>query len=350
MSTETLIPRALRNGDTIAFISPSTRPDTISPAPLERAKAYLEFLSYHVKIIYSDISALTHKESVLARCEELHSAFRDPTIKAIICTSGGDSSNELIRHLNYELISANPKIFSGYSDITVLHYAFFTQAKLRTFYGPFAIKELGDQPQPLKFTAQHFLSMLTKDGLDAGQTIGPVPRSLEWAPDFGPPTSAQPRQMAPSPGWKWLRPGKATGQILGGCLSSILHLAGTKFWPDYTDKILLLESYMGAQTDKPLPLIVMRSQMADLGNLGVFDVIAGLVIGRPSRIGEEGRKEYAEIVMGQLDVAGTGRDFPVLMNVDVGHTGPILTVPLGVLCSLDSERGEWKILEAGVRD
>lgn len=75
----------------------------------------------------------------------------------------------------------------------------------------------------------------------------------------------------------------------------------------------------GAQTDKPLPLRVMRSQMADLGNLGVFDVIAGVVIERPSRIGEEGRKEYAEIVMGQLDVAGTGRDFPVLMNVDVGH-------------------------------
>lgn len=196
MSTETLIPRALRNGDTIAFISPSNRPDTISPAPLGRAKAYLESLSYQVKIIYSDISALTHKESVLARCEELHSAFRDPTIKAIICTSGGRSSNELLRHLNYELIRANPKIFCGYSDITVLHHAFFTQAKLRTFYGPFAIEELGDHPQPLDFTAQHFLSMLTKEGLDAGQTIGPVPKSMEWAPDFSPSTSAQPRQMA----------------------------------------------------------------------------------------------------------------------------------------------------------
>lgn len=143
---------------------------------------------------------------------------------------------------------------------------------------------------------------------------------------------------------------QSDGANLGRLFVSILHLAGTKFWPNYTDKILLLESYMGAQTDKPLPLRVMRSQMADLGKLGVFDVIAGLVIGRPSRIGEEGRKEDAEIVMGQLNVAGTGRDFPVLMNVDVGHTGPILTVPLGASCSLDSKRDEWKILEAGVRD
>jgi muramoyltetrapeptide carboxypeptidase LdcA involved in peptidoglycan recycling len=100
MVTETLIPPALRKGDTIAFISPSKRLNTIFPAPLERAKAYLEKLDYKVKIIYSDISALTLKESVLARCNELHSAFKDKTIKAIICTMGGTSCNELIHHLD----------------------------------------------------------------------------------------------------------------------------------------------------------------------------------------------------------------------------------------------------------
>jgi muramoyltetrapeptide carboxypeptidase LdcA involved in peptidoglycan recycling len=103
---------------------------------------------------------------------------------------------------------------------------------------------------------------------------------------------------------------------------------------------------MGEQMDKSVPLAVTQAEMADLGNLGVLDVIAGLVIGRPFGMNEEGRKTYAGMVEGV--VKAVGREFPVLMNVDVGHTGPILTVPLGALCSLDSEREEWKILEAAV--
>jgi muramoyltetrapeptide carboxypeptidase len=92
------------------------------------------------------------------------------------------NSNELIRHLDYDLIKANPKIFYGYSDITVLHYALFKGANLRTFYGPAALTELGDYPHPLPFTADHSLAMLTEEGLKEEKALGPVSRSLEWAP------------------------------------------------------------------------------------------------------------------------------------------------------------------------
>jgi muramoyltetrapeptide carboxypeptidase LdcA involved in peptidoglycan recycling len=345
METKAIFPRAPRKGDTIAFISPSARRNSICCAPLDRAKAYLESLDYHVKIIYSDISSLSHKESILARCDEIHSAFANPSITAIICTIGGSSSNELLKHLNYALIRSHPKIFCGYSDITVLHYAFFTQASLRTFYGPAAIKELGDYPQPLEFTASHFLAMLTEEGRAGVERIGPVPRSLEWTPqlpELGP--KPRPRELAPNPGWTWLRPCKASGRIFGGCLPSILHLAGTKFWPDYKGRILLLESPMGEQMDKPLPLMATRAQMANLGNLGVFDVIAGLVVGRPFGLDEGGREEFRGMMEGVLE----GTSFPVLLDVDVGHTAPILTIPLDALCSLDSKKDEFSILEAGV--
>jgi muramoyltetrapeptide carboxypeptidase len=345
METEIIIPRALRKGDAIAFISPSARRNSISPAPLDRAKAYLESLGYQIKIIYSDISSLSHKESILARCDEIHSAFADPSITAIICTTGGSSSNELLKYLNYALIRSHPKIFCGFSDITVLHYAFFTQARLRTFYGPEAVKQLGDYPQPLEFTACHFLAMLTEEGRARAKGIGPVPRSLgltSQRPELGP--EPRPRELAPNPGWTWLRPGKARGCIFGGCLPSILHLAGTKFWPDYKGRILLLESPKGEQMDNPRTLVVTKAQMTDLDNLGVFDVIAGLVVGRPVGLDEGGREEFRGMVEGVLE----GTSFPVLLDVDVGHTDPILTIPLDAMCSLDSEKDEFSILEAGV--
>lgn len=93
--------------------------------------------------------------------------------------------------------------------------------------------------------------------------------------------SKQQRAMAPNPGWQWLRGGKATGRIFGGCLSVILRLRGTKYWPDHRGKIFMLENPMGEKMDVPLPLDRTRSFMADLANMNLFDEIAGLVIGRP---------------------------------------------------------------------
>jgi len=84
--------------------------------------------------------------------------------------------------------------------------------------------------------------------------------------------------------------------------------------------------------------------MADLANMDLFDQIAGLVIGRPFAYDEKMRKEFEKMILGQC----YGTNFPILMNVDVGHTHPILTIPLNAMCSLDSEYDSWEILEPGV--
>lgn len=88
----------------------------------------------------------------------------------------------MLPHLNYDLIRANPKIFCGYSDIAVLHYALFTHANLRTFYGPATLTELGDYRQPLAFTAEHFLTMLTEEGLSSGKSLGTSQESCLTSP------------------------------------------------------------------------------------------------------------------------------------------------------------------------
>ena len=175
-----ILPPALQPRDTIAFISPSSRLNHVFPSRVQRAKAFLESLDYRVKIFFSDVTSSDFRETVLIRCDEIHSAFQDKEVKAIICTIGGISSNELLPHLDYGIIQANPKIFCGYSDITLLHHAIFAQTGLQTFYGPAAITQLGEYPKPLDFTLSHFLKVLQ----NVGDPIGPVPRSIEWTEEF----------------------------------------------------------------------------------------------------------------------------------------------------------------------
>ncbi|KAG8999988.1 hypothetical protein FRB95_011495 [Tulasnella sp. JGI-2019a] len=126
----------------------------------------------------------------------------NPDVKAIICTIGGHTTNELLPHLDYELIRANPKIFIGYSDITLLHYALFVKAGLRTFYGPAVITQWGEFPQPYTFTADHFFRVVTRPV----ESISLVPRSCEWTQEFldwGTTDAEQrPRKMLQSPKWK----------------------------------------------------------------------------------------------------------------------------------------------------
>jgi muramoyltetrapeptide carboxypeptidase LdcA involved in peptidoglycan recycling len=120
-------------------------------------------------------------------------------------------------------------------------------------------------------------------------------------------------------------------------------------------KILLLENPEGERPDGPLPMEQTRSLMGDLVNLGVFEQIVGLVIGRPTGYAGEELRQYEKMVLNMcsgvaLEGVKQGEEgsFPVLAGVDVGHTDPLLTVPLGALMRLDAERNLWEILEPGV--
>ncbi|GAB7349304.1 hypothetical protein MBLNU459_g8445t1 [Dothideomycetes sp. NU459] len=342
---EGTIPQGLQPGDTIAFVSPSGRLNNIFPARIARAKTYLESQGYHVKEIYNPLSE-DFLESVKQRCEELHAAFGDAKVKAIVCTIGGLSANELLPHLDYDLIRANPKIFCGYSDITLLHNAFFLHAGLRTFYGPAIITQFGEAPEPMEFVTTNFFDTLLSSKGRSTETH--VPRSLHWTKehlDWGSEESnTRARRTDASPPWKWLRSGMARGRLMGGCLPSLVQLCGTNYLPDYTGRILLLETPEGMKEGTPFPPDFARSSMADLRLSGILGSVAGIVVGRPYMYDEEMTAEFEKIVVAQC----YGTDFPILANVDVGHTDPILTLPLGAMVSLSSEENRFAIEEATV--
>ncbi|KAJ6032495.1 peptidase family S66 [Penicillium herquei] len=349
---ETIIPKALKRRDKIAFISPSARLNNILPVPLSRGKAYLESLGFEVEIIFSSAATTTISDSIRVRCEEIHTAFRDTTISAIICTIGGSHANELLPFLDYSLIRSNPKIFMGYSDTTFLHYGIQSQTGLRTFYGPSVLTDFSDFPKPMQLTTDHFLHMLTSE-----ESVGPLPRSPICSKDHSdfmfsdkPET---PREIVDSPPWRWLRKGQATGYLYGGTTSCVVRLQGTPYAPDsWNDKILFLESSMGDNVQLPYSVGEFRNNLVDLALSGVLNEIRGLVIGRGYKYDASMQDELAGVIEEVFDVIvrrSRDEELPILMNVDFGHTSPFLTLPYHALVSLDGDRDKFSVLEPGVQ-
>jgi muramoyltetrapeptide carboxypeptidase len=113
--------KALKKGDTIGIVSPSSTSD---PAVLVKGKAVLEAAGYRVILHPQNDYASGHLAgSDEQRATALMALFADPAIDAIVCGRGGNGAIRLLDRLDYDLIRRNPKIFVGYSDITVLHHA-----------------------------------------------------------------------------------------------------------------------------------------------------------------------------------------------------------------------------------
>ncbi|KAJ7033601.1 peptidase u61 ld-carboxypeptidase a [Mycena alexandri] len=364
-----VIPRALQPGQAIAFLSPSERLNTVFEPALLRAKAVFEALGYPVKIFWTQGSSPrpTVTQSITHRIAELVAAFSDPEVGAIICTIGGSTATELLPTLLRDKVVLktlvdNPKIFVGYSDITVIHWVLAAQTGLRTFYGPTVLPELGVAPAPAAFDMDNLLRTITPAGRT---TPGALPQSTQYAPlqapyFYGDPASMTPQALAPTPSRKWLRGGPpSTGHLFGGCLPVVARLHGIAgVAPDsWARKIMFLETAFaeGSRFTAGFLLSNIRRALADLAAAGIFEDIEGLVFGRCFGYdGTEQRAELERVIVEALAIGETGekwgkrKEFPVLMHADFGHTDPMLTLPMGALARLDAERDEFAILEPTV--
>jgi len=346
MGGKLLKPKKLEKGDTIAFIAPASGLSALTLHRLEKGVKFFEELGYKVKV-FPTAKKNSGVSSDIAenRAKDIMDAFKDKDVKVIISTIGGNTSHQTWEYLDFEIIKENPKIFCGYSDITSLHLAFYSQTGLVGFYGPAVITQFGEIPEPDEFTIQHFFKAVT-------ETIGEVKPSLKWSDDkenvnwMDKDSTNEKRLFKKNKGYEWLKNGKAKGEILGGCLPVILHAAGTKYWPNFDDKILLLETPEGEDYTKGEALNSVDSALGDLRNLGVFKQVKGIVFGRGFGYTPEQIKELKEIILYNT----RGCDFPILYNVDIGHTDPILTIPLGVKVELDSEKNKFEFLEKAVSE
>lgn len=333
-------PRALRPGDTIGIVSPSWFGGDSFVPRAKRGIAALEHLGFRVKVGPHAFNNGGHvSDTAQNRTDDLHAMFADPEVAGILCTIGGNHSNHLLPLLDWDLISSNPKVFMGSSDITVLTNAIWAQTGLVTFNGPSLLTDWAEYPGISELSRFSALQALTRP-----TPIGDLPAAKEWTDEFldwetGEDMKRR-RVHQAATGWRWVRQGTATGHLVGGCLESLQHLRGTPYWPDMRGAILFLETSEDCSGPADADALLM-----DLQNMGAFDQIAGLLVARPYGMSARDQTSFMDIVSER-----TGPfPFPVVANMDFGHTSPQLTMPLGVVARIDGERRAVTIVEPAVQ-
>jgi len=283
-------PLPLRPGDPVAVVAPAS-----APRDADRYRRGLDRLrtDYEVRSAYAPKAPHGYLSASDAyRARRVNAAIADPDIRAIFCARGGYGSLRLLSRLDMETAAGrSPLLLVGYSDITVLQWAFYRQMGWTSISGPVVTEwALDDDRMLAPFQA-----------LAGGESIAFT------GPDD---TSLQP-----------LRPGRADGPLLAGNLSVLTRLLGTPYMPDLSGAILALE-------DVQEPPYRLDRMLAHLNLAGVLDDLGGAVIGDLSPAAPDDGAPTLSVERVLNDYFGT-RPYPVATNLWYGHLHPRLSLPIG---------------------
>lgn len=284
------------------------------------------------------------KNSPEARAKDLIKAFKDDSIDMILCAIGGDDTYRLLPYLfeNNELEKiAKQKIFLGFSDTTMNHFM-LNKVGIKTFYGQAFLPDICELSNEMLPYSEHFFEELINNG-----RIKEIYPSDVWyneREDFSEKSIGISMEEHQNRGFELLRGNaKFEGQILGGCLETIFDIFDNSRYEDtvylcqkynlfpslneWENKILLLET----SEEKPKPEL-FRKMILKLQEYGIFDVISGLIIGKPQN--EEYYEEYKQILLDEIK----NQDLSIVYNINVGHSTPRCIIPFGVDAKVDVER------------
>jgi len=295
-----LIPRPLQPGDRIGVVA-------ASGPPLE--DLLTEGIRFFESRGFSVIKGCyVHEHSgYLAgtddqRCEDLNSMLRDSDVRAILFARGGYGLMRLLDSVDHAAVMADPKPLLGMSDVTALQLSLYSQCALATFAGPMIAAQVG---QGLDIISEASL-MRALTGQMAGINLF----------------------TEESDSLHVLRHGRAVATLVGGCLSLITSLLGTRHCPDYSGTVLLLEDVNEA------PYRVDR-MLTQLKLAGILESVAGIVLGYfDGPNGEDIAPEVENII---LELT-TANPVPIVSGFPHGHRLPNLTVPIGMTVELDTEK------------
>lgn len=315
-------PQKLRKGDTIGIVSPS---GTII-GKKERTERFnkgikeLHQLGFKTKLARHAngkyfYSAGTPKE----RASDIHAMFRDKNVQAIMWTQGGDTANEVLPLLDFDLIKANPKIFVGMSDGATLLAPITDKTGLVTFYGPDVMYTFGAKIHP-KAKSQILKCLMSGDC-----TLEPI---KDLKDDAGNKTS--PRRT-------W-REGTVKGRLIGGYLDIILGLSSTGYLSIRKGDILYIECMESSN--------IIHARLQYLKLMGIFDKIGGLILGYFPDIKSDKRhfREIGDIVLELTK----GMKFPILQVNELGHLIQNYAWPNGAQVELDATSKKITVLDSRI--
>ncbi len=317
---QTLKAKKLNVGDTIGIFTPSVPGYAECEGLYANGIRNLEACGF--KVVEGRLTKKRQSEgyrsaSPKERAREFMELINDPSIHGLISTIGGNNSSSMIPYLDFSAIRRSQKMICGYSDVTSLHASILTQAGLQTFYGPAVMCWFGDWPDGVPESTRWFLDAVMTHQSGPRQVAAPKTWSNHMR-DWGRGDwQSVDRQWQENSGWKTLNTGTVEAPILAVNLKTILCLAGTKYWPDVSNKILLIE-------DMDAPMATSERSFRQLQLMGVFEQISGLIVSKPEFFKQQGAPfGYDDLL---LEVVGK-RSYPIVSNFDCGHTLPMITIP-----------------------
>ena len=304
-------PPRLEAGATVGIVTPSSPPP---PGLLDGHVAYWEERGFRVRLgshldaIVGGYLAGTPQE----RAGDVNRFLADPEVRLIVPAMGGKGCSQILPLIDYDLLTADPKLVIGGSDTSILVLALHAVTKVVTLHGPTGM-DLGRGVPPL---TEHVLHSALSE-----------PAPLGMLPVYGP------RET--------INGGTATGPLLGGHLGTIRALVGSRFEPDWTGSLLFIEEIDTEFHD-------LDASLQHLRLAGILERAAGLLVGRCVNVDERywpTDDNIGTVLRRALD----GVEIPILYGVELGHTRDKVTLPVGCEAHLDADRGAVTVLESATR-
>ncbi|MFH1751540.1 MAG: S66 peptidase family protein [archaeon] len=320
-----MIPAKLKERDEVRVIAPSWSLSLLSKETIDLATKRLEGLG--LKVSFG--KHVAEKDDFVSspielRVADLHEAFADKKVKAILTVIGGFNCNQMLKYVDFNLLKENPKVFCGFSDITALQNAFHAKTSLVTYSGPhysnFGMKK------GLDYTIDYFKKCLFES------KEFEVKASREWSDDewF---KNQENRVFHKNEGHFIINEGKAEGTIIGGNLCTLNLLYGTEFMPSLKNSILFLEDDEESRAhhfDRNLQSLIHQPE---------FEKVKGMVIGRFQKASGISNQTLEKIIKTKKELEG----IPVIAGLDFGHTTPSITFPVGGKASIKGIGKETEI-------
>lgn len=240
------------------------------------------------------------------RAEDLNQMFADPDIDGIMAVRGGWGCSRILPHLDFKMITRNPKVYCGFSDNTTLHHALMEYSGLVSFHGP------NGNSDWTELTKKSFRSVVMESEKATYRSKSSVQTVV---------------------------PGRAKGKLIGGNLTIITTTLGTPYQPDTAGALLFVED-IGEKVYK------IDRMLAHLKQAGILDQLSGFIFGKCTECdsGSDPTFTLSEILSHHIKPLG----IPAIFNVDIGHEEDNFTIPVGIEAEMNAENGTFSLLESGV--
>lgn len=312
-----IYPNKINNTELIKIISPSNGVKSTKIPTLEKAISVLKKYNFdvcedkYVRCSSNGVSASAEK-----RADELKDAILDTNIKGLVACSGGDYIIQILDYINLNIFKKNIKWIQGHSDITVLLYLLTTKYDIATIYS-FNAKAFGDTNLPK--------SMIENDILFLK---GDKPIQMEYGYKIA--------ETNIECNWECITEFHTLkGRIIGGCLDSIKDIIGTKydstkkFIDKYKENGIIWYFDIAEMTNED----ILRT-MWQLKNADWFKYCKGILFGRI-----ENEITYTNTtLMDAIKYCLSDFNIPILVNVDLGHTNPVLTIINGSIVKITKDK------------